>query len=220
MPEEIPPLITTRDFANFCKTNYPFLKGSLAQNRTATKYSTFTAPRPVSGRRNLAVVHPVGQLPALLLVTALAGCATQPPPPVLPRPQQPVIAPPPAPPPVTAPQQPRTIPPQIFAAGPFFTDEGLASFYGRAHSGKPTASGKKFDHRDFTAAHRTLPFGTLIRVTDLANGRTVTVEITDRGPRIPTRIVDLSFAAAKALGMVERGVTRVRLEAFRADQRD
>ncbi len=161
------------------------------------------------------------RLPALLLVTALAGCATQPPPPVLPRPQQPVIAPPPAPPPpVTAPQQPRTIPPQIFAAGPFFTDEGLASFYGRAHSGKPTASGKKFDHRDFTAAHRTLPFGTLIRVTDLANGRTVTVEITDRGPRIPTRIVDLSFAAADALGMVEKGVTRVRLEAFRADQRD
>ena len=160
------------------------------------------------------------RLPALLLITVLAGCATQAPPPPRQQPvQPPVAAPPPAPPqPAPPPRQPREVPPQTLAAGPFFTEEGLASFYGRAHAGKPTASGEKFDHRDFTAAHRALPFGTLVRVTDLANGRTVTVEITDRGPRIPTRIVDLSFAAADALGMLEKGVTRVKLEAFRADQ--
>ena len=157
-------------------------------------------------------------LPVLLLIAALAGCATQPPP-APPRPStEPPITAPSAPQPVTAPPQPRMVPPQSAAAGPFFTEEGLASFYGRAHSGKTTASGEKFDHRDFTAAHRTLAFGTLVRVTNLANGRTVTVEITDRGPRIPTRIVDISLAAAGALGMVEKGVTRVKLEAFRADQ--
>jgi len=116
------------------------------------------------------------------------------------------------------PRQPPAVPPQSLAAGPFFTQTGLASFYGRAHAGKLTASGKKFDHRDFTAAHRTLAFGTLVRVTNISNGRTITVEITDRGPRIETRIVDLSLAAAIALGMKEKGITRVKLEAFRADQ--
>lgn len=165
-----------------------------------------------------ALLEPMRRLSTILLVAVLTGCATQPPP-VPPRPStEPPISSPPAPQPVTAPPQPRTVPTQSAAAGPFFTEEGLASFYGRAHSGKTTASGEKFDHRDFTAAHRTLAFGTLVRVTNLSNGRTVTVEITDRGPRIPTRIVDISFAAAGALGMVEKGVTRVKLQAFRADQ--
>ena len=160
------------------------------------------------------------RLPALLLIAALAGCATQAPPTPRRQPvQPPMAAPPPAPPqPAMPSRQPREVPPPSVAAVPFFTEEGLASFYGRAHTGKPTASGEKFDHRDFTAAHRTLAFGTLVRVTNLGNGRTVTVEITDRGPRIPTRILDLSFAAAAALGMLEKGVTRVKLEAFRADQ--
>jgi rare lipoprotein A len=134
-------------------------------------------------------------------------------------PQQPMVAPPPVPQqPVETPRQPPALPPRSVAAGPFFTETGLASFYGRAHAGKRTASGEKFDQRDFTAAHRTLAFGTLVRVTNLGNGRTVTVEITDRGPRIQTRVLDLSFAAAAALGMLEKGVTRVKLEAFRADQ--
>jgi rare lipoprotein A len=97
---------------------------------------------------------------------------------------------------------------------------GTASWYGPRFNGRRTASGEKFDHRDFTAAHRTLPFGTLVRVTNLANGKTITVEITDRGPRIETRIVDLSLAAASALDMRQKGVTRVKLEAFRADQQD
>jgi rare lipoprotein A len=164
-------------------------------------------------------MHHCLRLPLLLVITGLAGCATQAPPPAQQPAERPMVALPPLPQqPVTAPRQPPAVPPQSLAAGPFFTQTGLASFYGRAHAGKRTASGEKFDHRDFTAAHRTLPFGTLVRVTNLSNGQTVTVEITDRGPRIQTRIVDLSLAAASALGMQQKGITRVKLEAFRADQ--
>lgn len=108
--------------------------------------------------------------------------------------------------------------PQPLPDASFFSQTGLASFYGHAHDGNTTANGKHFDHRDFTAAHRSLPFGTLVRVTNLSNGRCVTVEITDRGPRIKTRIIDISLAAARALHMQHKGITRVRLEAFRIDQ--
>ncbi|HEX4637303.1 MAG TPA: septal ring lytic transglycosylase RlpA family protein [Rhizomicrobium sp.] len=100
----------------------------------------------------------------------------------------------------------------------FFSQTGIASFYGHAHDGNPTANGKHFDHRDFTAAHRSLPFGTLVRVTNLSNGRAVTVQITDRGPHIQRRVIDVSLAAARALRMQAKGLTRVRVEAFRADQ--
>lgn len=103
-------------------------------------------------------------------------------------------------------------------AGPFYTDTGLASFYGRAHAGKRTASGERFDHRDLTAAHPTLAFGTRLRVTNLSNGRAVTVEVTDRGPHIKKRIIDISLAAAQALHMQKKGITRVRIEAFQEDQ--
>jgi len=99
-----------------------------------------------------------------------------------------------------------------------FSQTGLASFYGRAHDGNTTANGRSFDHREFTAAHPSLPFGTLVHVTNLSNGRTVTVEITDRGPHIKTRIIDISLAAARALRMQKKGITRVRVEAFRIDQ--
>lgn len=110
------------------------------------------------------------------------------------------------------------MPPMPAADAAFFTQTGLASFYGRAHDGHATANGKRFDHRNFTAAHRDLPFGTLVRVTNLSNGRSVTVEITDRGPHIKSRVIDISLAAARALHMQNRGITRVRLEAFRIDQ--
>lgn len=90
--------------------------------------------------------------------------------------------------------------------------EGTASWYGRAHQARPTASGESFDMHDLTAAHRTLPLGTRVRVTDLENGRTVVVRITDRGPYVPGRVIDLSYAAAKALGMLDRGLAPVRLE--------
>ncbi len=110
------------------------------------------------------------------------------------------------------------MPPQPVAAQPFFTQTGLASFYGRAHDGNTTANGGNFNYRAFTAAHRSLAFGTMVRVTNLANGRSVTVEITDRGPHIKNRIIDVSLAAARELGMQQRGIARVKLEAFQADQ--
>jgi rare lipoprotein A len=89
---------------------------------------------------------------------------------------------------------------------------GEASWYGAQHQGKQTASGTIFDQAEFTAAHRSLPFGSKIKVTNLANGKSVEVEITDRGPFAETRIIDLSQAAAKALEMIESGTATVRLE--------
>ena len=166
-------------------------------------------------------MHRFLRLPSLLVLIALAGCARQAPPANLPpaaAPQPAPLPPPPPQPPVAAPRPEPAVSPQALAAGPFFTQTGLASFYGRAHTGKVTANGQRFDHLDFTAAHRTLAFGTLVRVTNLGNGRTVTVEITDRGPRIKTRVIDISLAAARELGMQKKGITRVKLEAFRADQ--
>ena len=94
----------------------------------------------------------------------------------------------------------------------------MASFYGAAHDGKIRADGGTFDRHDFTAAHRTLAFGTMVRVTNLDNGRSVKVEINDRGPHVKGRIIDLSSAAAHALGMSRDGIAKVRVEAFRADQ--
>jgi rare lipoprotein A len=87
---------------------------------------------------------------------------------------------------------------------------GLASYYNFRHA--KTANGEKFDARAMTAAHPTLPFGTRVRITELATGRSVTVRINDRGPFIPGRIVDLSKAAAEELGVVGRGIARVKLE--------
>ena len=133
------------------------------------------------------------RLPLVLVLTSLAGCASQPAPSPLPAP--------------ALSQQPS-------APEPSFTQTGFASFYGRAHDGKVTASGESFNPEDLTAAHRTLALGSRVRVTNLENGEAVTVKITDRGPFVRGRIIDLSLAAARALGMTEKGVTRVRLEAL------
>jgi len=89
---------------------------------------------------------------------------------------------------------------------------GLASWYGKRHHGRLTASGVVFNQNALTAAHRTLPFGTRVRVTSLENGRQVVVQITDRGPYWNRRVIDLSREAAQALGMLTPGVVRVRLE--------
>jgi rare lipoprotein A len=141
-------------------------------------------------------MRPCLRLTLLLAMTGLAACTAK-------APQSP------QPPPAAAPPQP-------LMAQPFFTQTGLASFYAGAHDGNATADGENFNQHDFTAAHRTLAFGTRVRVTNLDNGLTVNVEITDRGPHIAGRIIDLSSAAAHALGMEKKGVSRVRLEAFRA----
>lgn len=89
---------------------------------------------------------------------------------------------------------------------------GPASWYGPKFHGRQTASGEPFDMHDLTAAHRTLPFGTRVRVTNDANGRSVIVRINDRGPFHGKRVIDLSRTAAKAIGLVSRGVGRVKIE--------
>ncbi|HWP59427.1 MAG TPA: septal ring lytic transglycosylase RlpA family protein [Candidatus Acidoferrales bacterium] len=89
---------------------------------------------------------------------------------------------------------------------------GLASWYGADFHGRKTASGEKFDPEAFTAAHPVLPLGTKVRVTRLDTRRSVVVEINDRGPFVDGRIIDLSRAAARALGLLEEGVAHVRVE--------
>ena len=91
-------------------------------------------------------------------------------------------------------------------------EEGLASYYHHRFHGRSSASGYIHDNDDFLAAHRTLPFGTFVRVTNLKNMRSVIVSIMDRGPRRKSRIIDVSAAAAKELDFVRAGITRVRLE--------
>lgn len=88
---------------------------------------------------------------------------------------------------------------------------GMASYYGGKFHGRRTASGERFNMYALTAAHRKLPFGTLVRVTNLNNKRSVKVRINDRGPFIKGRIIDLSYAAAKKIGMLKKGVVKVRI---------
>ena len=91
---------------------------------------------------------------------------------------------------------------------------GTASWYGEQFQGKQTASGEPFDMRDFTAAHPRLALGTLVKVTNLRNGKAVVVRINDRGPVVDGRIIDLSRNAASALGFKERGLQTVRLDLY------
>ena len=92
------------------------------------------------------------------------------------------------------------------------TAETYASYYGEAFNGRPTSSGEIFDMNAYTAAHKTLPFGTFLEVTNLENGKKVVVRVNDRGPFVPNREIDLSKAAAKSLGMISRGITRVSIK--------
>lgn len=93
-----------------------------------------------------------------------------------------------------------------------FVQEGVAAYYATAFHGRRTASGSIYDERDLTAAHRTLPFGTRVRVTHLENGKEVVVTINDRGPFTKGRVIDLSREAARRLDLIQDGVARVRLE--------
>lgn len=88
----------------------------------------------------------------------------------------------------------------------------VASWYGANHAGKPMANGRPFDMYADTAAHRSLPMGTKLQLTNPANGRTATVEVTDRGPFIRGRNLDVSYGVARKLGMVEKGVSKLRME--------
>jgi len=95
---------------------------------------------------------------------------------------------------------------------------GTASWYGEYFEGKETASGEPYDMYDLTAAHPTLPLGSLVKVTDLHNGRVVFVRINDRGPIVPGRIIDLSYGAAQKLHFTQKGLQRVRLDIVEPEQ--
>ena len=121
-------------------------------------------------------------LPAFTAIGLLAACAREEPPP------------PPTPP------------------APSFSQVGVASYYAAKFENRKTADGERFKSDGFTAAHRTLPLGTIVRVTNLENQRSVVVRINDRGPFTRKRIIDLSPAAARSLGIRNQGLMRVRIE--------
>ena len=105
---------------------------------------------------------------------------------------------------------PTTVP--AYVPGKKYEEVGVASWYGKKYHGRKTASGETFKMNKLTAAHRTLPLGLTAKITNLDNGRTIKVRINDRGPFIDGRILDLSYGAAKKLGMVEAGLAQVRIE--------
>jgi rare lipoprotein A len=109
---------------------------------------------------------------------------------------------------VQAPAPPPAPPPPA----PSFSQVGVASYYAAKFENRKTADGERFKSDGFTAAHRTLPIGTMVRVTNLKNQRSVVVRINDRGPFARHRIIDLSPAAAKALGIRDQGLMRVRID--------
>src|SRR6218665_736620 len=100
------------------------------------------------------------------------------------------------------------------SAGGSYNESGEASYYGAKHHGKKTASGERFDQNQLTAAHRTLPFGTRVRVTNLDNDKSVVVRINDRGPYNRKRLIDISRAAAEQLNMLRSGVAPVRVQSL------
>jgi rare lipoprotein A len=146
-------------------------------------------------------------------LAVLAGCAQVPPAPEAPAPPSRAPAAP------SPPTQPEAAPPPSATTpkeGPaHFTQRGRVSLYGKKFDGKKTASGEPFDPEALTMAHRTLPFGTLVRVTNLENQRSVDVTVNDRGPFVAGRIADVSLAAARKLGMVDDGVIDAQLEVIR-----
>jgi rare lipoprotein A len=154
-----------------------------------------------------------------ILACSLAGChkshisSNQPAPPDL------AEETPPKPAPHTPPSAPtRTpaapVPSDTLHGKPSLTEVGLASWYGPPYSGRKGADGTVYDQNALTAAHLTLPLGSLVRVTNLANDQSVVVKITDRGPFVHGRIIDLSLAAARATGVYRAGVAKVRLEEY------
>jgi len=104
---------------------------------------------------------------------------------------------------------------KIFSPEPFYTQEGIASWYGGKWIGRLTANGETYRSGDMTAAHKSLPFNTRVRVIDKKTGNSVIVRINNRGPFIRGRIIDLSVKAARALGTYDRGIAQVRIEALK-----
>ena len=144
----------------------------------------------------------VGRCAMILLLGLLAACAAAPPAPIVSPPTTPAPAP--------------SAPPA--AEQPVFAQSGLASLYGPKQQGHRTASGEPLNIHALTAAHRNLPFHTVVRVSVPRTGKMVKVRINDRGPFVSGRIIDLSPAAAIALGILELGTAPVRIEVFASDQ--
>lgn len=151
-----------------------------------------------------AMAPPAAAPPSRVSVT------TEPTPPPAPRAEAPSPAPAPVPAPVPAPTEPPQAPADV-PDNVLLFERGLASWYGPRFHGRRTASGERFDRLALTAAHRTLPFGSMVRVRHVQNGREVQVRINDCGPHRRDRIIDLSQAAAQALDLHEDGVEVVEL---------
>ena len=171
-------------------------------------------------RKHTKAIHALERLPLFVLVSALcvffaSGCAHR-----TYQTNVPAQAPIPSPQPPTLPGQPAPSSPsgpppraerQPTVAGQY-VEQGMASWYGIPFNGRHTSDGEIYDMHDFTAAHRTLPFGAVLLVTNLLNGKQTQVRINDRGPFVANRIIDLSLAAAQAIEMVGPGTASVRLE--------
>lgn len=145
---------------------------------------------PATAGSRTAAVRVLSCTLSAIALAALAACAGRPPP-------------------GAAPAGPRELPPGF---GPGWAEEGVASWYGPGFHGRLTASGERYDMDDLTAAHPWFPFGTIVRVRREDDGRAVRVRVNDRGPFAKGRIIDLSRAAARALGLLGPGTGRVRVE--------
>jgi len=172
---------------------------------------------PMTGARRLRGLAAAAAIVAAVALMTAGGCTTRstypPAPPPAPRPE--------TSPPQTQPGQPRPYKalgqwyqPLPDAKG--FRQQGIASWYGPDFHGKRSSSGETYDMHDMTAAHKTLPLGTKVRVTNLKSGESVDVEINDRGPHVKGRVVDLSKAAARELGMTGAGLVKVQVEVIEA----
>ena len=187
---------------------------------------------PVTGRPRPGL----RALPQMILLSAAialgTGCHHKPsavavaPPPALGAPPPPVSSVPPSDPPSAPASGPTTVPAIVadsaadadfVASHPvIYSEEGIASWYGPPYDKRRGANGEIFDKDALTAAHRTLPMNSLIKVTNLSSGQSAILRVTDRGPFVPDRMLDLSLASAKAIGVWRPGVARVRVEVFAA----
>lgn len=158
-------------------------------------------------RNNAASLCLLGLITADALLIGAAGMR-----PKVPTIRSNIIVTPLPPPPAAAPDETAANIPLVPPPPPKPKQVGWASWYGAEWQGRMMASGRPFDDHQLTAAHRTLPLNSVVKVTNLWTGRSVEVTITDRGPYVHGRVIDLSEAAAKKIGMVKRGVTRVRIE--------
>lgn len=109
---------------------------------------------------------------------------------------------------------PETVSDQSTISEPVFSEDGLATYYSDKLQGRKTSFGERYDKRKYTAAHKTLPFNTMAKVTSIDNGKSVIVRINDRGPHGKNRIIDLSKAAANEIDLIRKGLTKVKVEVF------